>query len=160
MFNTPEEMETKIKEYFDYCDAGEDAETVNKRGEVVKYRRQIPYTMEGLALHLDCADSTLRNYAQRDEFLAVITRARSKIYDCWIKRGLTNEYNAKIVALCLSAHNHEYRANQQHELTVKTTEDRLREIHARRQALEITDNNPSALPDPRADDQVIDTEAR
>ena len=144
IFETPKELETAIDDYFTTCDAGEDVEELNKRGEMVQYRRKIPYTMEGLALNLDCDTSTLRYYAKRDKFFTVISRARKKIYDSWLKRGLTGEYNPKIVALCLAAHNPEYRVNQQHEITVETVEDKLRRIAAQTKQIEYSESIPDA----------------
>ncbi len=142
LFKTPEELESAINAYFDECDEGEDVEELNKRGDLVKYRRKIPYTMEGLALALDCESATIRNYAKRDKYFAVVSRARKKIYDHWIRRGLTGDYNPKMAALCVAAHNPEYRVNQQHEVRVLTIEDRLRQIANEQE--QIADDIPDA----------------
>lgn len=140
-FETPAELENKIQEYFETCDAGEDVESVSKRGELIKYRRQIPYTVEGLSLHLDCTRETLNQYGKQPGYSDLISRARRKIYDSWLKRGLVGEYNPRIVALCLAAHNEEYRVNQQHDIVVKSTEDRLRQIHV--PPMSLTDYHPN-----------------
>jgi len=135
-FETPEKLEEKINEYFGVCDQGEDVEELSKRGELVKYRRKIPYTIEGLSLHLDCDPSTIRRYGKRDEFRPIITRARTKIVRSWINGGLSGQFNPKIVALCLAANYKPYNVTRQHEVATTTYEQKLAMISERRKMLE------------------------
>jgi len=49
----PAQMQKKIDEYFDYCDAGEEIEVYSKKQqEVVKMVQKIPYTVPGLSHYL------------------------------------------------------------------------------------------------------------
>ena len=57
-----EELNRKVKGYFDDCE---------KSGR--------PLTMNGLAYALDITRQTLLNYAEREEFFVSISRARHKI---------------------------------------------------------------------------------
>lgn len=61
-FNSVEEMEQAIEEYFDYCDEN------NK-----------PYTISGLAYALDTNRQTLLDYQEQDKFSDTIKRAKARI---------------------------------------------------------------------------------
>jgi len=63
-FNSPEEMQQKIDEYFAYCDE-------NKK----------PYIVTGLALHLDTTRELLTDYQDKDEFYDTIKKAKQKIME-------------------------------------------------------------------------------
>jgi hypothetical protein len=108
----PEILEQKINDYFEICDAGRQTQSVTKRGEVIQINKPIPYTYEGLAYHLDCDTDLFKNYEKRDEFFPIISRARQKIKSSWVSKGLGDDHNAKIVALCLAAHDPAYRINK------------------------------------------------
>lgn len=61
---TLEELETKIDEYFNNCDA-----------------KQKPYTMSGLALALDIDRDTLMNYEDKVEYVGTIARAKERCHE-------------------------------------------------------------------------------
>lgn len=61
-FNSVEELEQAIEEYFNYCD------DYNK-----------PYTISGLAYALDTNRQTLLDYQEQDEFSDTIKRAKARI---------------------------------------------------------------------------------
>lgn len=61
-YNSVEEMNEAITNYFKYCDE-------NKK----------PYTVSGLANALDLTRQSLLNYEEDDEFFDTIKRAKSKI---------------------------------------------------------------------------------
>lgn len=61
-YNSVEEMQQLINDYFNYCDE-------NKK----------PYTVSGLANALDLTRQSLLNYEENDEFFDTIKRAKSKI---------------------------------------------------------------------------------
>lgn len=84
LYESKEELERKIEEYFDKC-AGhmlEDDEgkpVLNKWDEPVILGAKPP-TMTGLALFLGFSGrQTLLNYHERQEFMDAITRAKSRI---------------------------------------------------------------------------------
>ncbi len=145
-FTDPDDLERRINEYFDHCDNGRITQTVTKRGDLVEHRKRIPYTMEGLAVWLDCSGETIRNYGKSGKFFETISRARDRIHQNWIENGMAEGYNAKIVNLCLAASCKDYHLNQDNTLTVMTIEDRLRQIHQERRR---------ALPDPDTTDAEV-----
>jgi hypothetical protein len=146
-FEDPQKLEQKIEEYFNKCDQGEEVTEPNKRGELVTYTRAVPYTLEGLALYLDCETDTIRNYEKRDRFFGVISRARARIYESWLKGGMTGSLNPKIVALALAANYRQYNVRQEVNHRSTTIEDVIKRIGSQQQ-------NREALPYP----DVIDGE--
>jgi len=58
-FANSEDMQTKIDAYFEDCN-----------------KNQIPYTITGLSLALDCDRVTLLNYSKKEEFFSTIKRAK------------------------------------------------------------------------------------
>jgi hypothetical protein len=109
LFKTSAELEAKIAEYFQYCKTGKMVKHINRRGQSFEFRQEIPPTIEGMALYLNCSSRTLREYAKRDGFFPVISRARMRIYGAWVRRGLTGEYNPHMVVMLLKAQCPEYR---------------------------------------------------
>jgi hypothetical protein len=102
-FKTVEELQTKIDDFFKYCDDGVTKEIVTKSGEVTEIRERLPYTLSGLADYLDIDRRTLLNYSYKDDFFPAIMRARRKceryseeqLYignDRGAKFGLINNY--------------------------------------------------------------------
>jgi len=87
----PEEMQKKIDEYFDYCDAGEEIEVYSKKQqEVVKMVQKIPYTVPGLSHYLGFASrQSFQDYEKKGKrdnatkkdklFSFTIARARQRI---------------------------------------------------------------------------------
>lgn len=82
-YNTAEEMEEKINEYFLSCFKP----IIDKNGNVVRnpltgqaYLEQYrPFTMSGLANALDMSRQSLLNYSNEEEFFDTIERARRKV---------------------------------------------------------------------------------
>lgn len=62
LFNTVEELENRINEYFEYCE-------INEK----------PMTMSGLAYYLDVDRQTLINYKNREEFFDAIKKAKQRV---------------------------------------------------------------------------------
>ena len=73
-FPTPEIMQEAIDSYFVKMDA-EDR----------------PYTITGLALHLDCDRDTLLNYQGRSEYFGTIKRAKERVLGWKEERLLTGK---------------------------------------------------------------------
>lgn len=61
-FETVEELEKKIEDYFRHCEQNE-----------------LPYTVSRLAYELGCSRQTLLTYGEKDEFLDTIKKAKAKI---------------------------------------------------------------------------------
>ena len=148
LFTDPDDLEARINEYFRLCDEGEEIEEVTKQGDLVRIRKKIPYTIEGIADHLGCNPDTIREYGKTEEFSGIVSRARNKVHRQWVEKGLSGAYNAKIAALCMASHLPAYRINQENTLKVSVSiEDAIKQIQERRQP---------ALPNQHQD--VIDIE--
>jgi hypothetical protein len=101
LYEDPKEMEKKIEEYFQECDERE-VEEITKKGEVVSVRKQRPYTVSGLCLHLGIDRNTLLLYEKRKEFIGTITRAKLKIENDVVEGGMEGRYDSKIVQFNLT----------------------------------------------------------
>jgi len=81
-FATPELLQHAIDEYFESCWVDKVTETTDKDGKCtmseVRYQQR-PYTIAGLAYHLEMTTQALRNYEAKDEFLCIIKRAKQKV---------------------------------------------------------------------------------
>jgi len=81
-FATPELLQQAIDEYFESCWVDKVTETTDKDGKCtmseVRYQQR-PYTIAGLAYHLEMTTQALRNYEAKDEFLCIIKRAKQKV---------------------------------------------------------------------------------
>lgn len=88
-FNSVEELQEKIDSYFNECDphikeyetlvfdSKAKKETTEKRNHFTK---QIPYTITGLAVHLDTSRETLLDYEDKEEYSDTIKRAKDRIH--------------------------------------------------------------------------------
>lgn len=118
MFKTPEELEVYIESYFDKCDSNEDV-FITKDGIQKHVKQPEPYTIEGLALHLDCDMDTLLNYEKREgyeEYFGAIKRAKLRIQKDKIVRGLTNRSNPTVTIFDLKI-NHRYKDKTEIDIT-------------------------------------------
>lgn len=78
-FNSPEELENKIKEYFAWCD-NNTKEVIDKdTGENKLVPAPKPYTMSGLAYALGVDRQTILNYSNKAEYFGTIKKAKSRI---------------------------------------------------------------------------------
>lgn len=75
IFNSAEEMQEKIDNYFNSCFIIK----YDDEGNITEMKRIRPWTMSGLADALDMSRQSLINYSKDDEFFDTITRARRKI---------------------------------------------------------------------------------
>ena len=75
-FNSQEELEEKIMEYWQRC------EQLNKS-----------YTLSGLALWIGVDRKTLYNYSEKDDFFPTIKKARDIVEASMEERALTGENN-------------------------------------------------------------------
>lgn len=98
-YNSPEEMQEKIDEYFKLCE-GEpllDSDGVpmrNKYGKIIRDGRKPP-TITGLALALGFASrQALLNYEAKDTFYDTITRAKSRVEQYTEERLFDKDGNA------------------------------------------------------------------
>ena len=102
VFESVEVLENKINDYFKVCD---------EIGE--------PYTITGLADHLEVTRQTLLNYTNKDtEFFVTIKKAKTKIERQYEMRALRGEYNSA-VAIFLMKNNFGYVDKTEQEVVVK-----------------------------------------
>lgn len=104
-FKSPEELEKKIAEYFEYCDNRTKKEIVKTKDyyEIIDMPDPVPYTVYGLADFLDCESDTLLNYQDKDDFSVYIARAKHKILTNKVVRGLDGKSNPMITKFLLTA---------------------------------------------------------
>ena len=72
-YNTVEEMQEKIDNYFKECD-----------------NRNKPYTITGLALALDLDRKSILNYSEKEEFFHTIKKAKLKVEN-YLEERLIND---------------------------------------------------------------------
>lgn len=106
-FDSPEQLETLINEYFDKIDAKKHQQLVSitKNGDEIYKTKEWPYTVEGLCLHLDINYQTLVNYRKKrgyEVFFGVITRAMLRIRDRYVALGLLGDYEQRLVQFILT----------------------------------------------------------
>ena len=88
-FNSPDEMAERIDEYFNSRQATRTIKGRDANGNLLEWEETYyrPPTMAGLALSLGITRQTLINYAERDEFLPVLTRAKHQVAE-WVEEAL------------------------------------------------------------------------
>jgi hypothetical protein len=119
-YNSACELENHINEYFNWCDDNPiiEQQWVGKEGTEVLKKKQRPYTIEGLGLHLGVTRQTLLNYTKLEgyeEFFDILLRARQRIVNNNITYGMTGDYNANIVKFSL-VNNSEYKEKSETEI--------------------------------------------
>lgn len=118
-YDNPKELEEHINEYFDWCDNHPliRIEYNGKDPVECEIPTQRPYTIEGLALHLDVDRRTLLNYSKKkgyEEYFPILSRAKRKITQNNIEFGLVGAYNANLVKFLL-VNNTEYKDKTEQE---------------------------------------------
>lgn len=78
LFKSPEELQEKIEEYFEWCDNRTRTVYSEKTGEIM-ITSPAPYTMSGLARRMGIDRKTLLNYAEKDKFFHTIRDARQRV---------------------------------------------------------------------------------
>lgn len=104
IFETPEELEKKIKEYFDDADM-----------------RGVPYTVEMLSVFLDVDRKTLINYKNREKFFPVIKKAMLKIQANHVEQGLSGQTQSAF-AIFIGKNNFGYTNKEEVELKANVTQ--------------------------------------
>ena len=117
-YETAEEMQEAIDQYFKDCDTGKPRDNLTKKGEVVKLMEPIPYTIEGMAVALGFSSrKAFYRYKTKDPesdpdevpertnrltFGDTIARARLRVKAHRIEQGLLGYQESKVVALDLA----------------------------------------------------------
>lgn len=78
-FDSQEELQAKIDEYFAHCD-NRIKEVYNKElGDHITISNPEPYTMGGLGVFLGVDRQTILNYEKKDEYFGTIKAARARV---------------------------------------------------------------------------------
>ncbi|OHD28150.1 MAG: hypothetical protein A2Y38_15575 [Spirochaetes bacterium GWB1_59_5] len=117
-FATPEELSAKIEEYFDSCWEDKVTEHTDDKGactmSTVRYQNR-PYTIMGLAMHLDLSRQGLCEYAEKGQFSDIVKKAKQKV-EMFVEEQLLWSKNATGAIFWLKNHA-EYRDKQETEIT-------------------------------------------
>jgi hypothetical protein len=96
-------FQKKVDEYFQECDANIIIKKVVQKGEIVEVPMSEPYTMAGLAHHLDLSRQALNEYKMTDTFGDIVMRARKKIERANINAAALGLHEPKIAHLNLAS---------------------------------------------------------
>lgn len=97
-FKTPEEMQVGIDRYFNRCE-----------------EKNLPYTIEGLAVCLGVDRWTVLNYEKKDEFSHTIKSAKEKILQHLAERSINGELNSACTIFNMK-NNFGYKDKQEHQI--------------------------------------------
>jgi len=120
-WQTVEELQSDIDDYFQQCDDNKRMMFVKSMGEEIEVSMPLPYTIEGLAEALDCDRDTLNNYQKQkgyEEYFGTINRAKNKIQRNKVERGLLGIAPASTTIFDLK-NNHGYKDKTETDLNVK-----------------------------------------
>ena len=118
MWKSPEELQQAIDQYFSECESN----LVHTSKDGTKIFE--PYTIEGLALVLDCDTDTLLNYEKKEgyePYFGTIKRAKLKIQKQKLVNGLVGLSNSTLTIFDLK-NNHGYKDKTEQDLTSKGNE--------------------------------------
>lgn len=108
-----DEMCKKVKEYVDGCE-----DSVSGDGGRIHLKVKLP-TIEGLAMHLDVAPSTVHLWAkEHDSFSESLGYLLAKQKQKLVENGLSGSYNSTIAKLILSS-DHGVREKNETDVTSK-----------------------------------------
>jgi hypothetical protein len=114
-FNSPEELQSKIDEYFSSC--GWQKKSVLVKGDVKEIDYYEPKTITGLSLALDIDRKTLVNYKRKEEFFHTIKKARQECEKDLEVRALANDVNTTMAIFSLK-NNYDWKDKTEQDLNV------------------------------------------
>jgi hypothetical protein len=110
-YQDPTQLQILIDQYFAKCDATIIQKQVVQKGQIILVPTPEPYTMAGLAAHLEIDRRDLLKYSEYEEFVPVIAQARRKIEVQNINLGLVGCHDSRLAALNLAS-NYGYSENK------------------------------------------------
>lgn len=105
-FKTVDELRIKIDAYFESCWEqkidmyGNPTFIKDKQGnktDTAVMRQIKPYTVQGLAVFLNCDEDTVLNYQGKKAYFGTIKKAKDKIYQYAVESLYTNRNSAGII---------------------------------------------------------------
>lgn len=118
-FSSPKEMQKAIDRYFEECDNRTKQVYDKQSGMVIDIVVPKPYTIEGLCVALEIDRDTLLNYEKRqgyEEFFGTIKKAKIKVQQNLIERGLEGENNSA-VSIFVMKNNFGYKDKSEQEIS-------------------------------------------
>ena len=136
IWSTPDELWKECKEYFKVT--GERVwEKVEFRGvqaKEVKVPTSVPFSLQGLCLHLDCCLTTFKNYEKKEDFLSVIKKIRYIIESQQFEGAVVGAFNPSIIASKLGLANKTENTNK--NINMNSPELTAKEMKSFNEALE------------------------
>ncbi|MEK0369746.1 MAG: terminase small subunit [Nitrosopumilus sp.] len=100
IWSSPDELWKECKEYFK--ETGErvwnKTEFRGVQAKEVKVPTSVPFSLQGLCLHLDCCITTFKNYEKKNDFVAVTRKVRNIIENQQFEGAVVGAFNASIIA--------------------------------------------------------------
>ena len=120
---TPESMWADAEAYFQHIDDNPGWNYAIVGGKQVIAKTRAPYTILGFCNYCEISFEGYREYKNRPEYSAVITRIETKVRDQQLSGAMMNHFNSNIVARLLGlADKHEVKSHARVTDTSKTRE--------------------------------------
>jgi hypothetical protein len=126
-WSTLEELQKDIDAYFQWCEDNPikllHKSQLDKSNKPIEYDTKRPYTIEGLAIFLDCDRDTLLNYEKKEgyeEYFGIIKKAKLKIQQDKVERGIVGTGVASVIIFDLK-NNHGYKDKTEVDQNQKQT---------------------------------------
>lgn len=100
-FQSVEELDSKVSDYFTLCDEGKK-----------------PYTLSGLALYLDVDRETILNYTARPEYSSTLKKAKQRCEE-YIEQGMMGNKINPASAIFILKNNYGYKDSKELDLSNK-----------------------------------------
>jgi len=120
IWSTPDELWKECKNYFK-----ETSERVwnTKHGKV-------PFSLQGLCLHLDCSLTTFKNYEKRKDFMSVTDKVRNIIENQQFEGAVVGAFNHSIIASKLGLANKTEHTNKNFNMnSPELTKEQMKEFN-------------------------------
>ena len=104
-FKTPQDLQKLIDAYYIDCD-----------------EREMPYTIEGLAVACDCDRKTIVNYAKDSAFFPTIKKAREKILARLAELAISGKGNPTSIIFNLK-NNYDYKDKTESDVNIKEVKE-------------------------------------
>ena len=132
IWSTPAELWKECKNYFE-----ETSKRVWKKTEFrgvqakkVEVPTSVPFSLQGLCLHLDCCLNTFKEYEKRKDFLTVTSKVRNIIENQQFEGAVVGAFNASIIASKLGLANKTENTNRNINLnTPELTPDDMKKYN-------------------------------
>ena len=121
IWSSPDELWKEAKEYFKETSqrVWNKVDFKGSKVKEVKIPTSVPFSLQGLCLHLDCCLTTFKNYENKDDFLAVTSKIRNIIEIQQFEGAVVGAFNPSIIASKLGLANKSEVTNKNYNLNSK-----------------------------------------